>query len=133
MMSDRVSKVLRIDWSSLPHALEKRRILKLRPNEGKFTCLIENCLHDDFASSRGLRKHIESRHPWYFYFDNEPSIKDKILEARSKKMHVEQIVPHIETHSALTKESVSAFLIGSLPNAEEGVLLTMLNSRVEGL
>ena len=85
MMNDRVSKVLSIDWSALPHALEKRRILKLRLNDGKFTCLIENCLHDDFTSSRGLRKHIESRHPWYFYFDSEPSIKDKILEARSKK------------------------------------------------
>ena len=96
MMSDRVSKVLRIDWSALPHALEKRRILKLRPNDGKFTCLIENCFHDDFKSS----------------------IKDKILEARSKKNTRRKIVPHIETHLALTKESVRAFLIGSLPNAE---------------
>ena len=79
----RVSKHLKIDWSSIPNAFSKRRILKLRSSEGKFSCNVENCLHDGFKSARGLRKHIESRHPWYFYFDSEPSIKEKILEVRS--------------------------------------------------
>ena len=81
----RVSKHLKIDWSSIPNAFSKRRILKLRSSEGKFSCDVENCLHDGFKSARGLRKHIESRHPWYFYFDSEPSIKEKILEVRSKR------------------------------------------------
>ena len=80
-----VSKVLHIDWSLLPNAFSKKRILKLRPSNGKFPCLIENCLHDDFESARGLRKHIDTRHPWYYFFEKEPSIKDKILEARSKR------------------------------------------------
>lgn len=84
-MSDKVSKVLRIDWSLLPNARNKRRVLKLRPNSnGHFNCTVDNCLHDEFKSARGVRKHIDTRHPWFFYFDVEPSIKDKIVEARSK-------------------------------------------------
>ena len=47
------------------------------------------CLHADFNSSRGLRKHIDNKHPWYYYFDEQPEVKGEdmsILEPTSKKV-----------------------------------------------
>ena len=80
-----MSKILNINWESLPGAFEKRRVLKLRPNEGGvYECNIENCLREGFKTSRGLRKHIVVRHPWFMYHDKQPDIREQVTEARKK-------------------------------------------------
>ena len=62
--------VLSVDWQAYNGATHKRRMLHLKPNaDGIFLCPIDNCLHVAFKSQRGLRRHIESRHSWYYYFD----------------------------------------------------------------
>ena len=35
---------------------------------------MESCLHTNFLSQRGLRKHINQIHTWYYYFDKQPYI-----------------------------------------------------------
>ena len=50
---------------------------------------MKQCLHADFKSSRGLRKHINTKHPWYFYFDRQPEVKkenmfEEVNPARKK-------------------------------------------------
>ena len=79
----KVSRNLVVNWKFLDGAAQGRRKLHLRPNlNGFFTCpLLKICLHTDFKSCRGLRKHINNKHPWYFYFDRQPEVKkENMLE-----------------------------------------------------
>ena len=68
-------KLLNVDWQRVKGAAIRKRILRLKANaDGVFICPIVTCLHVGFKSDRGLRKHIETIHPWYFYFDQQPEI-----------------------------------------------------------
>ncbi|XP_066917939.1 uncharacterized protein [Clytia hemisphaerica] len=72
----RRSRRLQVNWKTLVGAAHGKRTLKLRPNGQNFyTCPIKLCLHGDFKSCRGLRKHINVKHPWYYYFDEQPEVK----------------------------------------------------------
>ena len=74
-------RVLTVDWKSVNGAATKRRILHLRKNEdGVFLCPVNGCLHIAFKSSRGTRKHVSTIHPWYYHFDEQPSIDRSIAE-----------------------------------------------------
>lgn len=75
------SRLLVVNWRSVHGAATGKRKLSIRENnKGLFSCPIVCCLHDDFRSSRGLRKHITNKHPWYYYFDKQPEIKREELE-----------------------------------------------------
>ena len=68
-----VKRRLTVDWKCLAGAAKKKRRLSLEEDEdGTFHCPVSNCLHVGYKSQRGLRKHINSRHEWYLYFDQEP-------------------------------------------------------------
>ena len=70
------SRRLQVNWKALVGAAHGKRMLKLRANEHElFTCPVRLCLHGDFKSCRGLRKHINMKHPWYYYFDKQPEVK----------------------------------------------------------
>ena len=70
------NKVLNIDWKSIDGAAVKRRALKLiRNDDGMIECPINTCLHIGFKSDRGARKHVNTIHPWYLFFDKQPLIK----------------------------------------------------------
>ena len=76
-----------IDWSSLSAAKTECRKLSLKEdNEGMFKCSVVPCDHNGFAIIRGCRKHLHSKHPWYFYFDNKPQDKgqDKRIIGQNK-------------------------------------------------
>lgn len=67
---------LQVNWKALVGAAHGKRTLKLRPNrQNLYTCPVKLCLHGDFKSCRGLRKHINMKHPWYYYFDEQPVVK----------------------------------------------------------
>ena len=34
-----------------------------------YHCPIQECDHDGFQSQRGCRKHVNTKHSWFFYFD----------------------------------------------------------------
>ena len=80
--------VLSVDWQAFSGAAHKRRMLHLKPNvDGMYLCPVANCLHVGFRSQRGLRKHIETRHSWYFYFDEQPKImREEIIHKGRVKM-----------------------------------------------
>ena len=75
---------LYVDWKSLEGARVVKRKLYLRANgDGVFICPIQQCLHCSFKSKRGCRRHIDTKHLWYFYFDTMPLVRDDlIMEAR---------------------------------------------------
>ena len=80
--------IISVDWKAFSGAAHKRRMLHLKPNvDGIFLCPVINCLHVGFKSQRGLRKHIESRHSWYFYFDEQPKMmREEIIHKGMVKM-----------------------------------------------
>ena len=74
-------RVLFVDWNSVNGSANGKRKLSIKENDqGKFTCPAKLCLHSDFESKRGLRKHIDNKHPWYYYFDEQPEIKREEIE-----------------------------------------------------
>ncbi|XP_066930255.1 uncharacterized protein [Clytia hemisphaerica] len=74
-------RVLFVDWHSINGSANGKRKLSFDENEkGKFTCPAKLCLHSDFESKRGLRKHIDNKHPWYYYFDEQPEVKREEVE-----------------------------------------------------
>eukprot|EP00111_Clytia_hemisphaerica_P016290 TCONS_00048239-protein len=74
-------RVLFVDWRSINGSANGKRKLSFNGNEkGKYTCPAKLCLHSDFASTRGLRKHIDNKHPWYYYFDEQPDVKREDVE-----------------------------------------------------
>ena len=74
-------RTLFVNWTSVNGAAQGKRKLVLRENDkGEYTCPVKLCLHTDFKSKRGLRKHIDNKHSWYFYFDEQPEIKREEVE-----------------------------------------------------
>ena len=68
-------RTLAVKWYAINGAANGKRKLILRLNDNnKFTCPVTLCLHADFKSARGLRKHIDNCHPWYYYFDKQSSV-----------------------------------------------------------
>ena len=50
---------------------------------------IQECDHDGFESQRGCRKHVNTKHSRFFYFDEKPSaeeITDSLKVARNVPM-----------------------------------------------
>ena len=85
--------VLSVDWKIFNGAAVKRKMLRLIPNaDGMFLCPVDNCLHIGFKSQRGLRKHIDTRHAWYYYFDVQPAVK------REDVVHQEKVRLKQTTH-----------------------------------
>ena len=77
----RTSRCLFVDWKALNGAAHGKRKLIIRENDKHmFTCPVKLCLHGDFKSTRGLRKHIDNKHQWYYYFDEQPAIKREDID-----------------------------------------------------
>jgi hypothetical protein len=74
--------MLSVDWKSIAGAAQKRRRLSFDADEdGVYQCPVENCLHVGFKSRRGLRKHINTKHEWFYYFKNEPKFEPAHVKA----------------------------------------------------
>ena len=48
--------------------------------------------HDGFQSQRGCRKHVNTKHSWFFYFDESPIRKKSILQWRTQ-FKIKQVKP----------------------------------------
>ena len=85
-------RVLNVDWRAIDGACHKKRILHLKgDSNGLFFCPIKTCLHMGYKSKRGLRKHIDSTHTWYYYFNEQPAVnrdEAKHLAKDRKVLHV---------------------------------------------
>ena len=64
-----------VNWKNVNGAAKKKRRLHLvTAEDGLFHCPVKNCDHDGFITQRGYRKHVKSRHEWFYYFDERPEI-----------------------------------------------------------
>lgn len=100
-------KTLNIDWKSISGAAVRKRMLKMvRDDDGLYQCPVSKCLHIGFKSDRGLRKHVNSTHPWFFYFDEQPLINRSevtVLDNVRRKSHTHNI-PAFSLLEGLGKE-----------------------------
>ena len=69
-------RMLCFNWCTLDGARKKKRKLHLEPDDkGIYLCPVSKCLHVGFKSQRGVRKHVNNKHKWFFYFDSQPEVK----------------------------------------------------------
>ena len=72
-----MSKKCKVNWSDVQGASPKPKRLHLEKDEADslYHCPIQECEHDGFQSQRGCRKHVSTKHSWFFYFDERPDSK----------------------------------------------------------
>ena len=76
------SKV-KVDRKNVNGAAEnKHRLHLVTAEDGLFHCPVKNCDHDGFITQRGCRKHVKSRHEWFYYFDERPEISSVVPKLR---------------------------------------------------
>ena len=100
-----------VDWSALENTREHRRVLVLKKDDNEiYHCPAESCSHPGFTSKRGCRKHINNIHPWYFYFEENPTrdINDQMTSTSSnqdfKKNTCTIYMPSYPVNSAVALE-----------------------------
>ena len=66
-----MNKKGKVDWSKIdcPSPKPKRLHLEKDETDSLYHCLIQVCDHDGFKSQRGYRKHVNTKHSWFFYID----------------------------------------------------------------
>ena len=74
----KMSKKCKVNWSDIDGASPKPKRLHLEKDEADslYHCPIQECDHDRFQSQRGCRKHVNTKHSWFFYFDEKPNSKE---------------------------------------------------------
>ena len=99
--------MLTVDWKAVNGAAVKKRIMHLQNNnEGVYICPVIGCLHIGFKSSRGVRKHINGIHPWFYYFDEQPPVSrtDAIIQTKEKIKSSTHNVPAFSLDTGLGKQ-----------------------------
>ena len=73
-----MSKKCKVKWSDIDGASPKPKRLHLEKDEADslYHCPIQECDHDGFQSQRGCRKHVNTKHSWFFYFNEKPDSKE---------------------------------------------------------
>ena len=64
-----------VNWKSVDGAFAKpRRLHLVKGSDGLDHCPVTGCEHAGFASKKGCRKHVKTKHGWYYYFDEKPTV-----------------------------------------------------------
>uniref|UniRef100_A0A7M5XC30 Uncharacterized protein n=1 Tax=Clytia hemisphaerica TaxID=252671 RepID=A0A7M5XC30_9CNID len=75
-------------WKNAVGASSKAKRLHLKEDlDGLFYCPVPNCDSFSFTTKRGCRKHVFTRHGWYYFFETRPDPKVVLpeLSTRSAK------------------------------------------------
>ena len=94
-------RVLTVDWSTLTGASKKKRRISLPDEGGLFQCPVKSCLHEPYKSQRGVRLHLNSRHPWIYYFNEEPTFDRSAAKPTQRKKL--KASTHDVKHFSITK------------------------------
>ena len=81
-----------IDWQNIEGAFDKKRKLKLRASEEENTlkCPVKYCDHEGFKTESGCRKHIKSRHGWYYFLTENQMYKTLQIKYAAQRKHAAQ-------------------------------------------
>ena len=93
-------KFLRVNWRAIEGSAKSKKILRLRADsDGNFSCPVPNCMHLGFRSSRGLRRHIDTRHSWLYWFSSEPAVNRNQLASDPEKIGSKAVTHNIPSFS----------------------------------
>ena len=82
------------EWAKAEGAAKKPKRLKLietddnlliETDDNLYTCPVHGCDSEAYKSKRGCRKHVFTKHGWYYYFDTKPNVADVIPETCTRK------------------------------------------------
>ena len=118
-----MSKKCKVNWSDIDGASPKPKRLHLEKDETDrlYHCPIQECDHDGFQSQRGCRKHVNTKHGWFYFFDQKPeqeglvaSAKEDADDDKSSKIAIQtgRILPSFPASSQIG-ESFTKWLSGS--------------------
>ena len=107
-----MSKKCKVNWSNIDGASPKTKRLHLEKDETDrlYHCPIQECDHDGFQSQRGCRKHVNTKHGWFYFFDQKPeqerlvtSAKQDADDDKSSKMAIQtgRILPSFPASSQI--------------------------------
>ena len=79
-----MSKKCKVNWSNIDGASPKPKRLHLEKDETDrlYHCPIQECDHDGFQSQRGCRKHVNTKHGWFYFFDQKPEQERLVASAK---------------------------------------------------
>ena len=87
-----------INWKSVDGAFAKPRRLHLaKASDGLDHCPVTGCEHVGYASQRGCRKHVKTKHGWYYYFDEKPIVCSSPFAVNESHEQGSKIVPCCST------------------------------------
>jgi len=74
--SDEMNKKGKVDWSKIDGSSPKPKRLHLEKDktDSLYHCPMQVCDHDGLKSQRGCRKHVNTKHSWFFFFDKKPEV-----------------------------------------------------------
>ena len=72
-------------WKDASGATKKPKRLKLLSHNGLFICHVAYCESEPYRSKRGYRKHVFTKHGWYYYFEEKPDIAKVFPEFSTRK------------------------------------------------
>ena len=118
-----MSKKCKVNWSDIDGASPKPKRLHLEKDETDrlYHCPIQERDHDGFQSQRGCRKHVNTKHGWFYFFDQKPeqeglvaSAKEDADDDKSSKIAIQtgRILPSFPASSQIG-ESFTKWLSGS--------------------
>ena len=66
----------KVDWLKIDGSSPKPKRLHLEKDEtdSLYHCPIQAFDHDGFKSQRRCRKHVNTKHSWFFFFDEKPDV-----------------------------------------------------------
>ena len=116
-----MSKKCKVNWSDIDGASPKPKRLHLEKDETDSLnhCPIQECDHSGFQSQRGCRKHVNTKHSWFFYFDKKPT--DSKLAANSSEISKKSSTSGTDDDISHASTKYSARLIPSFsPSGQIG-------------
>jgi len=66
-------------------SIKPKRLHLIEDSDGRFYCPVPNCDSFSFTTKRGCRKHVFTRHGWYYFFESRPDAKDVLPEISISK------------------------------------------------
>ena len=73
-LKDKMNKKCKINWSDIDGASPRPKRLHLKKDEtdNLYHCSIQGCDYEGLQSQRVCKQHVNTKHSWFFYFDETP-------------------------------------------------------------
>ena len=88
-----MSKKCKVNWSDIDGASPKPKRLHLEKDETDrlYHFPVQECDHDGFQSRRGCRKHVNTKHSWFYFLTKNMNWKDSLQVPKKMLMMINRV------------------------------------------